>query len=338
MESEYLSNSIMTATVKNPPQKSTQPTQYRGKLTTPDLEAFATATLPTSVQVQLGQTFGKDTSFQSFYAEKCFRHVLLPVLKSGFLSCDSLKRLERASFRARQLRQLLKRYAHVDFRPLQGFQSDWESVSTIREDWKAMTSACLLHFNGDVATVVRWIGGPHTAEQINAETTLAKLKDVIAPDIWEDLRRILVSGAPAFCNAEASEENFQAFRAYGNHASVRDNQQVFEQTIIKQSKRGLMLIMDPDLVHFALNVHLSPQGLVDVLHERRKPRPLSDSSFRPWPGASAINDWTNKINEPSFTSPTPLTSFASGTGIWPSRTLNTTGTRETTMSSAHSHG
>ena len=32
-----------------------------------------------------------------------------------------------------------------------------------------------------------------------------------------------------------------------------------------------MLIMDPDLVHFALNEHLSPQGLVDVLHERRKP-------------------------------------------------------------------
>ena len=301
MCSEYLTNAITTATVKNQSREPAQPTWSQGKLTTAKLEAFAAEQLPTSVQVQLGQTFGKDTSFQSFFAEKCFRHVLLPVLKSGYLSCRAVKQLERASYRARQLRQLIKRYAHVDFRPLQGFQSDWEEVSTIREDWKAMTSAFLLHFNGDVATVVRWLGGPHhTAEQIKPEETLAKLKDVIDPEIWQDLQRILIFGAPAFCNAEASEENFQAFRAYGNHASVRDNQEVFKQTIIKQSKRGLMLIMDPDLVHFALNVHLSPQGLVDVLHERRKPRPLSDSSFRPWPGAFAINDWTNKENEPSL--------------------------------------
>ena len=58
--------------------------------------------------------------------------------------------------------------------------------------------------------------------------------------------------------------------------------------------------MDPNLIHFTLNAHLSPQGLVDVLHARRKPRPLSDSSFRPWPGASGINDWTSKINEPKL--------------------------------------
>ncbi|KAI2509335.1 hypothetical protein MHU86_5088 [Fragilaria crotonensis] len=58
--------------------------------------------------------------------------------------------------------------------------------------------------------------------------------------------------------------------------------------------------MDPQLIHFALDAHLSPQGLVDVLHPRRKPRPLSDSSFRPWPGAMAINDWTSKKNEPQL--------------------------------------
>lgn len=74
----------------------------------------------------------------------------------------------------------------------------------------------------------------------------------------------------------------------------------FESTAIKQSKRGLTLIMDPNLVHFTLNTHLTPQGLVDVLHHRRKPRPLSDSSFRPWAGAYAINDWTSKVNEPAL--------------------------------------
>ena len=44
----------------------------KGKLTTSQLEAFATTHIPTSVQVQLNQIFGKDTLFQSFYAENVF--------------------------------------------------------------------------------------------------------------------------------------------------------------------------------------------------------------------------------------------------------------------------
>ena len=252
------------------------------------------------MQTQLNQTFGKDNLLQSLYAEKCFRHVLLPVLKSGFLSRQTTKYLERASFRARQIQQLRKRYAGVDFRPLQGFQNDWESTTTIREDWKTMTSACVLHFNGDIATVVRWIGGSHTNNHLDVKETLSKLQPIIDPTTWNDLSRILRSGAPALCNAEASKRNFQAYLKYGNHTLFRDNQDVFEQTIVKQSKQGLTIIMDPDLIHFALNAHISPQGLVDVLHARRKPRPLSDSSFRPYPGAFAINDWTNKVNKPKL--------------------------------------
>jgi hypothetical protein len=100
-----------------------------------------------------------------------------------------------------------------------------------------MTSACVLHFNGDIATVVWWIGGPHTNNHLDVEATLTKLKPIIDPTTWTDLSRILQVGAPALCNAEArSEENFQAYLKYGNHTSVKDNQDVFEQTIVKQSK------------------------------------------------------------------------------------------------------
>jgi hypothetical protein len=270
----------------------------QGHLTSKKLDQFAETILPSSVQIQLAQTFGKDSVNHSFYAEKCFRHILLPLFKSGFLSCRATKALEKACRRARQLQQLRKKHQNVDFLPLQGFQADWESTTTIREDWKAMTTACLLHFDGDVATMVRWIGGPHVNAHLNVTTILATLQPIVDPDIYSDVERILTLGAPAVCNAEASEANFQAYLKYGNHQSVTKNQSVFESTIVKQSKRGLTLIMDPNMIHFALNAHLSPQGLVDVIHKRRKPRPLSDSSFRPHPGASAINDWTHKDNEP----------------------------------------
>ena len=271
-----------------------------GKLTTQRLENFVSTILPTSVQIQLNQPFGKDSLHQSFYAAKSFCHILLPLLKSGFLSCRATKALEKASFRVRQLQQLRKKYVPLDFRKLQGYQNDWEDTATIREDWKAMTSACALHYNGDMATVVRFIGGPHVNQHIDIKKVLEKLKPVLTTDVYNDVHRILTTGAPAYCNAEATHENFEAYLKYGNHKSAKENPKAFESTIIKQSKRGLTLIMDPTLVHFTLNTHLTPQGLVDILHHRRKPRPVSDCSFRPWAGAHAINDWTSKINEPAL--------------------------------------
>ncbi|KAI2510434.1 hypothetical protein MHU86_4007 [Fragilaria crotonensis] len=305
--SEYLQQMLPPST--HPPGSSAEAPCYlakvsdtwtQGKLTSKRLDNFAQIVLPSNVQIQLAQPFGKNSLTQSFFAQKCFRHVLLPVLKSGFLSCRATKYLEKASRRVRQLQMMRKKYADVNFLPLQGFQDDWESTTTIRTDWKAMTSACLLHFNGDVANMVRWIGGPHVNAHLNVPAILAKLKLIVDSDIHKDISRILLLGAPALCNASATEENFQAYLQYGNHESVKKNQQVYASTIVKQNKRGLTLIMDPQLIHFALDAHLSPQGLVDVLHPRRKPRPLSDSSFRPWPGAMAINDWTNKKNEPAL--------------------------------------
>jgi hypothetical protein len=268
------------------------------KLTVKHLEAFASKILPTSVQVQLSQPFGKDTIAQSFYAEKSFCHVLLPLLKSGYLSCRATKNLEKASFRVRQLQQLRKRYSPIDFRQLQGFQSDWEESECIRQDWRDMTTACAMHYNGDIATVVRYIGGPHVNAHIDAAKVLDKLQPILTTDVFDDVKRIMTTGAPAHCNAEASKGNFERYLKYGNHKSANDNPDVFKKTIIKQSKRGLTLMMDPALVHFTLNTHLTPQGLIDIIHHRRKPRPISDSSFRPWPGAHAINDWTSKATEP----------------------------------------
>ncbi|KAI2494795.1 hypothetical protein MHU86_19746 [Fragilaria crotonensis] len=168
-----------------------------GKLTTRRLENFVSTILPTSVQIQLNQPFGKDSLHQSFYAAKSFCHILLPLLKSGFLSCRATKVLEKASYRVRQLQQLRKKYVPLDFRSLQGYQTDWENTATIREDWKAMTSACALHYNGDMATVVRFIGGPHVNQHIDIKKVLAKLKPVLTLDVYDDVHRILTTGAPA---------------------------------------------------------------------------------------------------------------------------------------------
>ena len=58
-----------------------------GKLTSQRLEQFVSTILPTNVQVQLDQPFGKDSLQHLFYSEKSFCQILLPLLKSGYLSC-----------------------------------------------------------------------------------------------------------------------------------------------------------------------------------------------------------------------------------------------------------
>jgi hypothetical protein len=94
MQSAYLTQATCSGPKHSNVPLDTRAPWAQGKLTTQKLEAFATAKLPTSVQIQLSQTFGKDSVSQSFYSQKCFRHVLLPVLKSGYLSCKATKQLK----------------------------------------------------------------------------------------------------------------------------------------------------------------------------------------------------------------------------------------------------
>ena len=94
-----------------------------------------------------------------------------------------------------------------------------------------------LHYNGDIATVVRYLSGPHVNQHIDAPAVLKKLKPILTDDVFIDVERILTKRAPALCNAEATKENFEAYLKYGNHKSANENPKVFESTVIKQSKR-----------------------------------------------------------------------------------------------------
>jgi hypothetical protein len=52
------------------------------------------------------------------------------------------------------------------------------------------------------------------------------------------------------------------------------------------------------MVHFTLNCHVTPNRLIDLDHPYKSPRPVFDTSFRPQPWCSGINDWTTNETEP----------------------------------------
>lgn len=261
-------------------------------------EAFVAA-LPTKVQTMLNQPFGKENLTQCYKSEACLRLVLLPLWKSGFLdrACEWCA-FASAFPQADCLQKMMTEYDTVDFRPLQGFQPKWETETKLNTDRVRWATAALLHFDGDMASLVRWIGGPHVGAHRNVNAILAYLQDKIEPDTWHEIDRLYRHGAPALANAEDSNANFETYRKYGNHKSYDENPEEVERTLVKDNARGYCLVFDPRLVDFVLNCHLTPGGLVNVDNPHKATRPIFDSSFRPLPGSMAINDHTNKRNEP----------------------------------------
>ncbi len=256
------------------------------------------------IRAKLDQPFGKDNVSQCFRAEPRLRHVFLPLWKSGFLyNChDVWIALAAASPEAAVFLALLDEYGDVQFGSLQGFPLDWNDETEVNRDRVRMTTAALMHFNGSAADLVRWIGGPHVAAHRDHPTILRRLKLAGVPhDTYEDIKRIFYHGVPRLCNASATEANFQAFFQYRNHATVDEDPMKTYKALVKDNKRGYTLLFDERFIPFVLHCHVTPQGIVDLDTINKNPRPIFDSSFRPFPWCSAINDWTHKSNEPPLT-------------------------------------
>jgi hypothetical protein len=259
------------------------------------------------VTAQLEQPFGKDNLSQFFYSTPGLRHVLLPLFKSGFLHDDpddpgSWDVLCAVYYPAALLRDLWADYKDVPFHDIRGFPPGWESETVVNDARVAMATAALLHFNGSVADLVRWIGGPHVAAHRDHHSILGTLQSAgVDAHVVAGLRRIFLSGIPATCQAVSNEDNFNAYYRYGNHSTVSDAPEKAYDAMVKDNRKGFTLLFDQRAVLFMLHCHLTPQGLVDVDTPYKKPRPIFDSSYRPFPWCSAINDWTHKDNEPPLT-------------------------------------
>jgi hypothetical protein len=86
-----------------------------------------------------------------------------------------------------------------------------------------MAMLALLHFEGDTAALVRWIGGPHVGEHRDIPALLTFLTGKIDQSLINNLERIFINGIPTHCNASASEANCQAYCAYGNHKIISED-------------------------------------------------------------------------------------------------------------------
>ncbi len=265
---------------------TSQAVPYKRKILDPQTPIFRTkeskaaflATLPTAIQLQLDQPFGKDNLNQCFYLQKIGKMALLLLYKSGFMSNTVKKKLERAFPPARQLNQIVKLYQNVDFQSMKGFQEGWQAQTELSRPQRDMTTACLIHFNLSLPAMVRWIGGPHVGEHRDNEAIFSRLKKTCGSEVYHQLVRIFTQGSPTFVNAECSQQNYQAYKEYGNHSTINDNQAMVTKTLLKEVKRGCSLMLDPDAMVFLENVKQTPHGILYLDYPYKILRVVWDSS------------------------------------------------------------
>ena len=251
--------------------------------------------LPTNTQLRLSESFGKDNIHQSFTTDVCFRHVLVFLFKSGFLSNPETQALNKSSKIASTMSALLWEHRRIDFSPIRGYDKFWEQRTSLEQGRRKMTTACFLYFNLEVPTVIRYLSGPHVAKLRDVPHTLRTAKPHLPTDLYEALSKVFTYGAPAKCIATSSDTNYREYLSYGNHKMLPPQLALLDKVLVKESKRGHVVLASNVLSLYTYNCHVTPYGV--AVKEGKNDRPFSDASFRPTDHAMAVNDWTNKDDD-----------------------------------------
>lgn len=82
-------------------------------------------------------------------------------------------------FEARIPLDLVADYGNLDFNALRGYHKGALDETEINMERVRMSTAALLFFDGNMASLVRWMGGPHVAAHRNTEQILAKWSFVL---------------------------------------------------------------------------------------------------------------------------------------------------------------
>ena len=124
------------------------------------------------------------------------------------------------------------KFQDLDFSPLQQPDLDYLTQTSIPQDRVGMLTACAIHYEFDLSSVIRFTGGNYTNAHLKAESILAQLADAGCDlDLMNEPKRVISEGCPSYFNATSTQDNFDCFAKYGNHSTItNDIEKVDENT------------------------------------------------------------------------------------------------------------
>ena len=255
--------------------------------------------LPPRIQNTLKDSTGKHNINHQWTTEIVFRHLLPALLMSGFLDPVSFGNLDIATPLVGTFLRIQRLYTDVDPSPVRGYAmyKQFRAEKDFHPERCRLSSAALFHCGFFVPSLVRWMGGPHTGAHRDLAQIRRNLTPSVDPELLNNVIQLFERGAPNACEGHSTNINFMEYFRYGNHASCEANEDLFKEVMVKDSKRGNTILVDPCMTLFIPNLHVTPQAIVDVENVWKSPRPVFDSTWRPNIASFAINDWIDKITE-----------------------------------------
>ena len=164
--------------------------------------------------------YGRLNRNLSFTSEVTFHHVLIHLLKSSYLTRDETKPILDVHPLYNHMATYLYEPQYVDFAPLRKFDTDYDNQTSIPTYRTCMLRDLALKLCCHIPSVIRYLGQDYMGVHLPRASLLHKLKDIVEPDLFDDIKRVLYQGSPAKLHGHSTRANFLEYKRYGNHASL----------------------------------------------------------------------------------------------------------------------
>ena len=284
--------------VASKPKANDQPPVKVTKSMHPDY--LSKSVLPSAYQLMRNTEFGKPHVNISFTSESRLPQVLLIVYKQEFLkdTKNGYQRLWNTYPETRRLYDEWQRLKDVDFRELREMNPDWESQTEIPTRLLDLRLACLMHYDMDVATMIRFMGGNYIAAHRNPSQILSNIQGIVPEDVYDDVKRILTFGAPTKFIGTGTYSEFKRYQNFGNFPNLERNLDIALKALNKEDKRQFVLTLPRWISDFIPNLWLAPGDLIQK--PGKKDRLIFNASHQVSPDSMSYNMIANKTNEPDI--------------------------------------
>ena len=243
--------------------------------------------------------FGKPSLSHTFTSEATFEHVLIFLLRSGYLPSQDENLLLDTHPLFKHLNDTLKWSSSIEFMDLRNPIENYQDQKTINIARVRKMLAAVCFYNLDIPTIIRFLGNNYTGEYRNINKILQVLEDTRCDiQVIKDLERLFCIGSPNRLNATSTHKNYLDYFRYGNHSSILKDEHKTLQAMNKEDRNQFLITLPSWIARFIRHSHLTPQGLLSK--PGKNDRLIWDGSFLPNWDSTCINMMLSHETEPTI--------------------------------------
>jgi hypothetical protein len=256
---------------------------------------------PTKAQLIHSTKFGKSHKQKMYKTQTTAPHILLPLLKSGFLSEVTIQVIRQADPRTKNLVDGWREFRDLDFRRIRVPTFDWENEDGVNRDKMRMRTAALFHYDLNLAAVQQYCGWQLTGEHRRQQQMLYWLSYILSHKAYHELWPGFVEGTPChmLSNNHNNAKQYKKYRQRGNLSNVGEYPDLVAKQFNKEDAREITMFFPSSLADFIPNVGLIPLG-INVI-EGKKPRMYRHGTYQTDVDSYPINRLVTLDTEPEIT-------------------------------------